>query len=223
MKGFLENRVQLVILQFIFSNIKFVPVGLFQKNRETVSELIARKSEVGGKKFIEPTEGVSLLKFLADLKEAGYILADAFFKMRTNARGKEYPVVRFIFGLEERDGEFAKHRDFSMSALLRICEQSLWQTEAYLNPYFLKEEVVKNQFALSINLGSRQPLIDGNGEIILEWKKDENGQRIGADKVPIEPHLFLRGINDDIVIISSEKLGDQDQGNEPFNSHVELY
>jgi predicted class III extradiol MEMO1 family dioxygenase len=48
MKGLLNGTVKLVMLQFSFSNIKVIPVGLFKKQKETLKELNARKSEVKG-------------------------------------------------------------------------------------------------------------------------------------------------------------------------------
>lgn len=207
MKGFLNGAVQMIVLQFSFSNRRAVPEGLFEKPEEDLAALKVRKNEVRGKQFIDPTEGVSLKQLVSDLLAAGYDLVDGFFRMRTKPDGQMYPAVRFIFALpddEHQPGEFAAHKESAMSALQQMCDQALWRVRGFLNPYFsAKDVLVEDKNSISINFEARKPLVDGNGELILQWKKDASGQKVGTGPVPIEADKFLVAREDDICVVTS--------------------
>lgn len=204
MKGLLNGTVRLVMLQFSFSNVRALPAGLFEKEQETLDELTARRSGVKGVQFIEPIQDVSLFQFLLDLVKAGYVLVDAFFQMRSSARGQQYPVVRFIFAAKEsarRDGEFARHKQNAENALLQMCQEAMWRVRAFLNPFFKDGLLVDGQHAISINLEARNPLLDGEGNPLMRWEKDENGEKVGDKPFPLEPKLFLH-IDDGNIIVA---------------------
>lgn len=178
---FLEDvvveTIKLIMLQFILGNIKLVPEGLFQKPKETVDQLVNRRTSVKGQQLILSTKDVSILEFVGDLANVGYVLVDAFYKMRSSMQGKDYPVVRFVFADSiHQEGEFAKHRQCAMDALLQLCRDA-WTMEAYLNPYFCEGLPVEGLHTVSVNMAHRNP--DATA-----------------------PKLFLRTQNDDIAVVA---------------------
>jgi len=207
-KGLLEGTVKLLMLQFVFSNMGALPAGFFEKKRETLDELTARRSGVKGVQFIEPIQDVSLLQFLLDLAKAGYVLVDAFFQMRASVRGQQYPSVRFIFAAEESvrpDGEFANHKQNAENALLQMCKEAMWRVRAFLNPFFEGGLPVDGQHAISINLEARSPLLDGEGNPLMRWEKDENGEKVGNKPFPLEPKLFLCIEDGNIIVAPAQE------------------
>lgn len=206
MKGLLDGAVRLVMFQFILGNTNALPAGLFEKNEEGGGNGGCRPG-VEGVKFIESTKEVFLREFVADLAAAGYAMADAFYQVRTNARGNDYLIVRFIFALKDtipKEGWFAEHKDTAETAFSQLSSQSLWSMEVYLNPFYKDGQTVMGERAISVNLAARSPLTDEKGNLLLRWKKDEAGERIGDGPVPIEPKKFLRIADDDICIVSAE-------------------
>ena len=204
MKGLLSGMVRLVMLQFSFSNVAAVPEGLFKKAKESLDKLVSRKSEVQGRQFIAPTKDVSVLMFVGDLIAAGYVLVDAFYQMRSNAQGQNFPVVRFIFAVEEdvrTQSEFFCHKQVAQRALAQICGHALWRVQGFLNPFVREGILIDGCHSVAINCVARNPLIDIKGDAILRWQKDEAGERIGNGPVPIEPKLFLRIQEDDICVM----------------------
>lgn len=202
MSGLLNGAVKLVMLQFIFGSTKALPPGLFQKGRETIEKLTARRSEERGEQFLDPTPDVGIALFPGDLTIVEYKLVDAFYQMRTNARGQEYPVARFTSALEVREeaGEFAKHREEAAKAL-EMCGKDMWSVVGFLNSFFQDGKKVEGQHTISINFAARNPMVDRNGKPILRWQKDEKGERIGDAPIPLVPKLFLRIEDDDIRVV----------------------
>ena len=202
-KGLLDGAVKLVLLQFMCTT-KALPSGLFEKNKESVDELIARKSGIQGVQFFEPTQNVSLLKFLEDLAEAGYTIVDAHYQMRANTRGQENPVVKFVFISEDNlrnPGEFTTHKVAATKSLEQMCSQATWSAMGYLNPFFQSGHEVDRAHSVSINLAARIPLVGPDGNPLLRWQKDEAGERIGDAPIPLEPKKFLRIQEDNICIV----------------------
>jgi len=202
--NFSGTEVRLVMLQFL-TTFKALPPGIPKKEKESVEELIARKSGIKGSQFIPQTEGVSLREFLCNLISAGCVLVDAFYKIRADGRGKEFPAVRFLFadaGQDASSEEFKAVRPGAMDALSQMCNGSVWSAVVFLNPFFSNGNPIEGVYTISVNLAVRKPLVDGNGNAILEWKKDADGNRIGDGPVPVEPKLFLRVEEDDIRVVS---------------------
>jgi hypothetical protein len=144
---------------------------------------------------------VSVSKFLAESTEAGFTMVDAFFKMRTNPRGHEHPVVRFTFAPEEDvyEGD-AMYRKYAIKAFTQIGEEALWGASGHLNHYFHSGNMVNGLYSISINLGARNPMVDGNGNKLLQWARDETG-RVGDKPIPIEPKLFLRIFEGNVCVV----------------------
>lgn len=204
MTGLLNGVVRLVMLQFSFSNIKAMPSGIQGKPKKNFDRLTPNRTRVEGVEFLTPTENVSLRPFLSDLVAMGYVLVDAFYEMRSNPRGKEYPVVRFTFAEKETarfDSEFAEHRGPAICALRQMCEEAMWRPQGYLNPFFKDGEPVEGEHAIAINLVARNPLIDGNGKRVVRWERDSRGDRIGDAPILLEPELFLMIEDGDVCVV----------------------
>lgn len=205
MKGLLEGTVRLVTLQFSATNPSFVPERLPRKGKETVEQFVVRKSAIKGHQILEPVERVSGLYFSQDLEGEGYQPVDAF--ARTMEKdGRPFTVARFVSVAEQyvdSSEEFLKIKPICKDAQVQIVTQALWRIRAFLNPFFENGEVVDGQYAISVNFEARVPLVDKDGKPLLQWRKDERGERIGDAPVPIEPRLFLRIENGDLCFKSA--------------------
>jgi len=205
MKGLLKGAVRLVSLQFSFSNSSLVPAGIRHKGQESAEQFVTRKSSVKGQQCLAPTECVFGLRFLYDLDEAGYQLVDAFSR-NMEKDGRPFSMVRFVFVAEQyvdSSDEFLKTKNDATRGLEQLLTEAMWRARAFLNPFFKDGETVDGQYAISVNLEARAPLVDGNGKPLCQWRKDDRGQRIGDKSVPIEPRLFLRIENGDVCIKSA--------------------
>lgn len=187
----LDSSIGAIMLQFSFSNPEVVPPLLWHLPPETVAERIARKSLAGGTVVIQPTENCSIISFVNNLEQAGYVLVNAFCKERIHGKDlvTPYYVLRFVF-IRYEDAQiteaFDNVRHSIMDSLRGICETALWRVRAYLNP--TQED---DQYLMSINLEVRQPLFSSDGRPAMVWQKDENGNRIGDRKVPLMPDYLL--------------------------------
>jgi len=200
----------MIMLQFSFSNFKIVPRWVWEKSFEKWEEWKERKDNEGtGKMLISPTENCSLVKFLNEIKTAGYEMVDALYQPRTdpkdNSRKRKYHMVRFIFArreyLEELPEEFKDARENIYNELQKMCEEAMWRVRAYLNPFFQNEEEIPEQHALSINLELRKPLIQPDGKPIVVWQKDNQDNRIGDAPLPLKPDHYLHITDNAIQLI----------------------
>jgi len=204
MNSLLNGAVRLVMLQFSFSNINLVPkcLRVERKTLESPEEFIARKSRVPGEQCLDSVENVGGLDFLNDLSDAGYVLVDALAKLQAKD-GREYAVVRFIFAEENyvnsSDG-FQKTKPLFEKSLRQMFCESMWRVRGFLNPFFSDGKIVNGQYVVSVNFEARKPLIDKNGNNLIQWQKNECGDRIGDAPITIEPKLFLRLENGDICV-----------------------
>ncbi|MCL5006887.1 MAG: hypothetical protein M1153_01970 [Patescibacteria group bacterium] len=149
--------------------------------------------------IIEPTEGCSLLELLGDLEVAGYELVDAFYQQRIDAKDprgeRTYHMVRFLFAsreFAEPSKWFKSIRDKLLNELRTICENALWRTRCFLNPFYENGEEVVDQRFVSVNLEVRQPLFHPDGQPVTIWKRNEEGKRVGDAPVPLTSSHRLR-------------------------------
>lgn len=178
MAGLLNGQVRLVLLQFAFSNLKYIPSCLKQKSEKTPKE----SSAVKGEQCLNATEDVGVAGFITDLKDADYQLVDSYYQIRSR-NGQQYAVVCFLFAEKEQasvSDEFKKMRPDIEQALLHMCESAMWRARAFLNPFFREGRIIDDVYALSVNLEARKPLFDSVG-----------------------PKKFLRIIDGDIRIAES--------------------
>ena len=198
--------VRMFLLQFNCSKLAVVPTGLGEKDEESVSKLISRRSQKRGTQFIESTPGVSLARVPAELAAEGYILVDGFYQMRPDNEGRMHPMVQFAFVSEEdfnAEAGLAGYREVAKAAFEQMCTEARWSALAYLNSFFKDGEDVDGAHSISINMNARDPLVNPDGTPKLQWKKDERNQRIGDAPVPIEPKSHLRIADNDILVVST--------------------
>lgn len=203
MSALLEGTLRIVSLRFKVNNLKLVPPGIREKmlRSETPAEFDARQaSQARGEECILPTKDVSCAQFLNDLAASGYIMVDAFFQVLN----PKYIIVRFDFVILEH---FLPSDEFSQGAkvkaeigLRNMAEQNMWRIQAYLNPFFFEGREIDGQHGLAINLDSRKPLVNNDGQPVLVWEKDEQKERIGAAPIELRPRLFLQIQGDEIAI-----------------------
>jgi hypothetical protein len=189
-------EIRMILLKFSFSNEKVVPPEVKKIESETVQEMEERESRSSGILALEPIHNIGLLRFLEDIREAGFELVNALYQLRrADDRGRTFHMVRYDFCHRdhvELSSEFRQKREPIEDSLRRICLEAAWRVRAFVNPFFVKGEMVPGQTVAVINLEARKPLIDGNGQRIVAWKKDERGNRVGASPVPLEPDHILR-------------------------------
>ena len=189
-------EIRMILLKFSFSSEKVVPPEVKKMESEAVQEMEERKARGSGMLALEPIHSIGLLRFLEDLKEAGFELVNALYQLRrADDRGRTFHMVRYDFcrrDYVELSREFQEKRESIEGSLHKICLEAAWRVRAFVNPFFLRGEMVPGQTTVAINLEARKPLIDGNGQRIVAWKKDGQGNRIGFSAVPVEPDHILR-------------------------------
>ena len=193
-KGLIGRDVQLIVIQFSYANFSITPPGVKRLEQEGAEEFNKRKSAIRGRQCLEPTEEVDGLPLLDDLKKVGYQLVDAFCKAREKD-GQGYAMTRFVFAAPdhvESSPDFLAVKDKCYAGLEQMLQQALWRARGFTNPLFRDSEIVDGKSSVSINFEARRPIVDSAGNYMLEWKKDERGQRIGDGPVPISSDLCLR-------------------------------
>ena len=194
----LFNNTRILLLQFNFSNPKLIPSGIrFEPNKSAEEE-----KKTGGVMLISPTEKASLSLLLDQFGKEGYELTDAYYRRPNNPKnpGGKFNSLFFMFASHEyanMTGEFKKTRGLVYKELLKICETSIWTVKIFENPFFEKEgEEIPGQHAMIVNCVARVPLFQPDGNPVLEWKKNEHGNRIGDKPVPIEPDNYVLVIDE---------------------------
>lgn len=197
----IDGTVHLILLQFSFSNANAVPPAIKRRQRETLNERKERKTHTDGIVVIEPTLNCSLSNSIDDLEAAGYELVDAFCQKRLDPKDpagrRVYQMVRYMFARKEFvniSEEFRRVRYVIRAELQEeMCDSALWRVRSLLNPLYNRNgEEVEGQYMMSVNLEARRPLLRADGQLVVEWQKDENGRRIGVAPVPIMAEHILR-------------------------------
>lgn len=194
----LQETERLVIVQFSASKDTFVPEGLKGVNHETPQEAegrAMRKAAPSGVQVVEPVENTGIADLLNGLEEAGYEMVDAFHQPRLNRNnGRTYHMVRFTFARHEDatpSEEFVALRDQYREAMREVITSAAWRVQAYLNPFFSNGEVVEGQYAVSLNMVARVPLLLPDGSPVAQWERDDAGEKVGDAPVPITPDFKL--------------------------------
>ena len=192
--GFLNEAVRLVFIQFSFTNKEAVPEGLRHIAPEQEVEHRTRKDSAQvNEQFIAPTAMVSARALLGTLEKAGYELVDAIYQHRWGEKGR-YHMVRYVFAQgSSQHGihpDFVRLRSRARINLMKLLLNAFWRVRAYRN---IREE----DTMVSMNFESRVPIVNGDGQSLLVWKRDEQGNKLGDGPVPIEPlqTLFVNGSN----------------------------
>lgn len=194
------------MLRFSFSNLDLIPDCLEQESGiEKPEKFLARQFEIPGEQFIEPVEAVGCLLFIRDMEEAGYIIVDAFFKVGKKY-GRDFGIMLFTFAIKENahcSERFLRAKLAIEQKLHNLFEQNMWRVRAFLNPFFKNGKMIDDLYAVSVNFEVRTPLVDGNGKPLVQWQKNDKGERIGDAPIKICPKLFLRIENGDICAASA--------------------
>ncbi len=206
----LKSCVRMVALQFRFTNANVIPVSVKRRNQETQKEHVERTSRSSGIMVIEASAKCSFAGFLDELEVAGYELADALYQERPNTdktHGRyTYHMVRFLFTRSEFvecSDEFNKMRDTIRAELRSICESAVWSSQVFFNPVFKNGEATPDQYAVSINLTARQPILQPDGQPVMVWQKDENGKRVGEAPLPLKADYRFCVVDDAIQLMKS--------------------
>lgn len=208
----LGSEVRIVKLQFSFSNSDVIPASVKRVARETLDEMIERKGPGAGVMVIQPTERCSILEFIEELEASGYELVDAFYKARIDKKdpriARTYHMVRFVFArneFAEPSAEFVTKRGVIRADLEKICDDAMWRVRAFLNPFEKNGKEIEGVKALSVNLEARVPFLLPDGKPVVEWQKDEAGQRVGDEPLPIRARFRLQ-VWDNVVDLSTQGI-----------------
>ena len=190
----------MVMVQASFTNPDVIPNGVKAREPEKKEESAERRTRATGTMVIEPTDKCGFMDFVLDLESAGYQLVDAFYQQRVDPkdprRQRTYHAVRFIFVRNEcatPSEEFKQVRAKLRSELLEvILGMSLWRVRVFKNRFYVNNNEVAGQYAVSVNLEARTPLFNGDGTSVLAWRKDSEGRRVGDKPVPLESECELR-------------------------------
>lgn len=205
----LDDSVRLVMLQFSFSKVKYVPSSVRTIEPETEEDWFQRKDRgrVKGEVVISPIQNISLLEFLDDLREEGFELVGAFHKPRNNeSGGPMHQMVRFTFARKENvniTDEFRARRDAVLADLTEMCRTVMWRVRAFLNPFFCNESSeTENERVFQICLEVRTPLFRPDGTPVTVWQRDKNGEKVGDASLPLTPDYRLRVIDGVVGLLS---------------------
>lgn len=155
-----------VMLQFSFNRRELVSPWLWSPEAETLRSRWERKKHqaqkqeagTGGVQFIMPQRDVGVKAFVFELKDAGFVLTNAFSQVRASPRpetkGKNYYMVRFIFSAqplrEPIEPFFAKGLTERYEPALKALCSEPWRVRAYRNPRPEAPQLA----AMSVNLES---------------------------------------------------------------------
>lgn len=205
----LDESIDGLLFQFSFSNKSLVPAWFWRKDAEALSDRKVRKEREknnnGSVQLIAPKMNTGLLAFVHELEAAGWVMTDALAQERADPKheGHTYFAVRFMYHRaplpQPLDPKWeAVVRDICRPALVKFCKEAMWRVRAYRNP--LHREGAEGLFGISINCEVRQPLRNDKGERIVRWAKDEQGERVGEQPLPIVPEAYLRLVENRICI-----------------------
>jgi hypothetical protein len=198
MAGLMNGALRIISLRFVVQE-KLVPSCLREKPAVATSRAAAKtpgefmaKRKLKGARVIDPVCEVGCVPFRTGLAVAGYVMVDAFSQPREDGRY----VLRFDFADLDHavsSDEFQKNvKPVAEKALGQLFEEAMWQVEVYLNHYFEEGRPAEDEYAVSVNFGHRFAILDQNGHHILQWAKDEHGERIGDAPVKVKPKIFLK-------------------------------
>jgi len=149
-----------------------------------------------GTQILPLTKNCSVAEIPLELTLAGYELVDAFHEQRGDEGRNAYHIVRYVFARHEYADPLAEEFLVKRAGLLLefrgLCYNAMWGAFAHRNRFFRDGKEVPGQEVLSINLMSRTPYRGPDGRLVMVWQKDEHGNRLGAEKIPLNPTNQLR-------------------------------
>lgn len=213
----LDDNVRLIVMQFSCSKKERMPISLKWIKKETdleSDERLAREDCGDGKLFMDSEKNtVSVFDFLDDLGDDGYELVDAFNQERLSEDLRYFYISRFVFARREYvriSEDFKNKRDIARAEFLKIAMEAMWRVKGFNNPFYEDSEKVLGEYAISLNMVARNPLVDNDGSPLYVWPKDEYGQKIierdensrkiGDAKIMVKPEYYLRVEDSRIVL-----------------------
>ncbi len=198
--------VRMIGFRFMFSRREFVPVGLRNLERAYVpakNKTCRPRSSAA----IESTENCSLEG--VELTLDGYEMVDAYYEERTDSTLHNRPVhvVQFWFGRTEYAAvsrEFGAVRHLLIGDFDEICTAAFWRVVGFVNPFTIGGKEVPGQHALSLNMEARHSRFQSDGSLVLQWRKDAAGKRLGESAVPIWPDYVLKIVGNEVSLIPTE-------------------
>ena len=218
----LGPSVRLIVLQFHVKNVS-VPEGI--PKYSDFHKLTVNQFEGTGVRVMEPTPDV-LLEFVA---ASGYQLIDAWHAQKEDWNRS---VVRFVFCQKEHLNlaglrpEFIAQRDGLLESFNRLADKNLWQTMAYINPFFIagkatsetvlvldgnsRKETVKLVQTSSIKTGgmefptefAEQPVMVFQGGREKPRPFETIGQGIGPKVLLTDKANRLKLVGNDVVLVA---------------------
>ncbi|MFZ3054731.1 MAG: hypothetical protein WA091_02000 [Minisyncoccales bacterium] len=210
MQKYKTGNTPLIMIQGSFSNGKAVPKSLNMISPETESQSqIRRYREVKGY-MVDMRDNCSTSNLLNELKESGYELVDAFCQERVNPKDptkrSRYWMVRYVFANHENaepSTEFVERRSVVEDDLQKLLSESFWRIRVFLNPFFKNNEQVSDCHTVSINLEARKPRFQKDGQLVVQWKKDNQGNRVGEAAQPLQPDIFFHISNENVSFMEA--------------------
>ena len=203
--GGIGHSVRTVGLQFRFTNEALIPAFI----RSLPAQQGSRSSPAAGQEFITPTQNVGVADALAELDGLGYVLVDAFYQPRpASGGGKPAYIVRFVFARKEfaePKPAFINIRDQVRLMLRAMLQESMWATQAYINPLFVDHELVEGEFAIMVNMTARNPLVQPNGQPIMVWPKGPRRDHLAQQKIPMTAETELHFLRDSIELLPASR------------------
>ena len=200
-------KARLIVVQFSFSNPKFVPPLVGAIVPETREESSERRERATGELVIEPTERIGIQEFPYELEREGYQMVDGFTQRRVGRPGSGKPVyytVRFVFAKREAatpSEAFLNKRDGLRGEFRFLCRDSFWRVRAFRNPFFENDAPVDGEFTIALNFEVRVPRFAPDGSLLKEWEKDAEGNKLGDAAHVLEPKGYLRVQNGSVVLL----------------------
>lgn len=215
----LDASVKRVIVQF-----KMRDPGNLAKIAQKMNKNPKNPSMENGVKMIEYTPDVSMGEFVRQLEAAGFDLVNVLHGEREIEGGgpfRVHHIGRFVFVRKEKIQTALENGQANLARieLHLLCTHSLWRFCGYVNPIRRNGETVEGiHHEVSINLDSRRPLFDNNGNPVRIWGKPKSRRGPGDQPTPIGPKCLLRVENDAVIVVS---LIPADQKTEPAVSAPE--
>ncbi|HNY35839.1 MAG TPA: hypothetical protein PLD14_02400 [Candidatus Pacearchaeota archaeon] len=199
MQTYNVEEMPLIIIQGSFSNEEAVPKSLKMIIPETVTQSELRRSREGVGYMVDIRDGCSTTDLLSDIKKSGYELVDAFYQPRVNPKDpthrSRYFMVRYTFARKENaepSAEFLTKKTTIENDLQKLLSEAIWRIRFFLNPFFKDGKVIEGCQVASINLEARKPLFLPNGQSVVQWNRDQQGNKIGDAPEPIKAKTIFR-------------------------------
>lgn len=202
------NSTTLVTLQFRLSSLSLVPLavrGLRRKHSERPA--YPPNGPTPGVQITDLAKNCDLSDSAFELKMAGYELVDAFHEERGDERRDTHHIVRYVFArceyVKPLAEEFLGKRVELLTGFLSLSCSAMWNVFAHKNRFFQDGKEVPGQEVLSINLMNRTPYRSPDGQPVMVWQKDADGNRVGNEKVPLSPEKRLRIVESAVQLMTA--------------------